>query len=523
MNQLIDGAIDKARMVMVILVFALIAGTATYIGLPKEADPEIPVPFVSVTVPLEGVSPEDAERLIVRPAETQLQTLDGLKQMDSIAAEGVGQVILEFGISFDADQAILDVREKVDLAERDFPEDAQEPIVTEINTSLFPILVVNLYGNVPERALYRAARDLQEDLEALSGVLEARIQGEREEVLELVVDPAKLESYNLSFTEILNTVTANNQLVPAGRIDTGGGRFPVKVPGLIKTAEDALTLPLRQSGDAVVTLSDVADVRRTFKDREVYAQFNGKPALGVQIIKRSGENILTTVDDVKEVLATAQETWPAALKADITSDQSYYIKSQVAQLQASIVTAVILVMIVVVAALGLRSAGLVGLAIPSSFVMSFLLLGVAGLTINTMVMFGMLIAVGILVDGAIVVVEYADRKMAEGEDRKTAYAMAAKRMFWPIVASNATTLAAFVPFLFWDSLVGKFMSYLPLTLIFVLVSSLVMALIFLPVVGSLIGGRAGGDDTDDNLAALSGAEGDPTQATGWLGGYVRLA
>ncbi|MEO0881742.1 MAG: efflux RND transporter permease subunit [Pseudomonadota bacterium] len=522
MNALIDGAIDKARMVLVILVFALVAGTATYIGLPKEAEPEIDVPIFITTVPLEGISPEDSERLIVRPAETELQTIEGIKQMDGIASEGVGQVVLEFNISFNPEKAESDIRKKVDLAKREFPDEAKEPVITEINTSLFPILVVNLYGDVPERGLYRIARDLQDNLEALPGVLEARVQGEREEVLEIVVDPNKLETYNLSYQEILNTVSANNQLVPAGQIDTGSGRFPVKVPGLIKSAEDAFDLPVRQSGNAVIKLSDVADIRRTFKDREVFARFNGKPAVSVQIIKRSGANILSTVDSVNEVIADAQSTWPDALRSEITSDQSGYIRAQITQLQASIMTAVLLVMIIVVAALGLRSAALVGVAIPASFVMAFLLLGAYGLTLNTMVMFGMLIAVGILVDGAIVVVEYADRKMAEGLERKDAYAAAAKRMFWPIVASNATTLAAFVPFLFWNSLVGRFMSYLPLTLIFVLTSSLIMALVFLPVLGSLVGGRASGEGTDDNLAALSGADGDPARTQGWLGGYARL-
>lgn len=523
MNALIDGAIEKSRMVMIILIFALVSGTLTYINIPKEADPEIPVPFVGVTVPLEGVSPEDAERLIVRPSETQLQTIEGLEQIDGTAAEGVGQVILEFGLSFDADQALLDVREKIDIAERDYPADAREPVITEVNTALFPVIVINLYGDVPERGLYRIARDLQDDLEALPGVLEAQLQGDREEVLEIVVDPVKLENYNISHQEILQTVSANNQLVPAGQIDTGSGRFPIKVPGLIKTADDAFSLPIQQSGDAVITLADVADIRRTFKDREVYAQFNGKPAVSIQIVKRSGANILSTIDAVRATVTEAQELWPESVNTAITSDQSLTIESQVGQLQASIVTAVLLVMIIVVAALGLRSALLVGIAIPASFVMAFLLIGVYGLTINLMVMFGMLIAVGILVDGAIVVVEYADRKMAEGLDKVEAYRLAAKRMFWPIVASNATTLAAFVPFLFWDSLVGKFMSYLPLTLIFVLTSSLVMALIFLPVLGSLFGGRAGGEDKDaESLRALSGTEGDPLKALGWLGRYARF-
>lgn len=522
MNALINGAINKARMVVIILISALIAGTVTYINLPKEAEPDIPVPFVGITILLPGISPEDSERLIVRPLETQLQTIDGIKEITGIAAEGIGQIIVEFETSFDPDQALLDVREKVDLAERDFPDDAEEPIINEISTALFPIMVINLYGDVPERGLYRIALNLQDKLEAHAGVLEANINGDREEVLEIIVDPVKLETYNISYQEILQTVSANNQLVPAGRIDTGAGRFSIKVPGLIKTAEDAFTLPVRQSGDAVVTLSDVADIRRTFKDREVFAQFNGQPAVSIQIVKRTGANILDVVDDVQRTLDEERENWPEALRTVITSDQSIQIESQVGQLQASIMTAIVLVMIIVVAALGLRSAALVGIAIPASFVMAFLLLGTAGLTINTMVMFGMLIAVGILVDGAIVVVEYADRKMAEGHNRTEAYRLAAQRMFWPIVASNATTLAAFIPFLFWDSLVGKFMSYLPITLIFVLASSLVMALIFLPVLGSIFGGRAIDGETDGNLQALSGDEGDPIEAKGWIGGYARL-
>ena len=519
MHALIDGAIGRARMVLAILVVALIAGTSTYVNLPKEADPDVPIPFVGVTIPLEGISPEDAERLLVRPVERELRAIEGVKQIDGLGLEGAGQLIIEFEVSFDQDQAVLDVKDKVDLAERDFPEDAREPIITELNAALFPILVINLYGEVPERGLYRIARELQDELEGLEGVLEARLIGDREEVLEIVVDPVKLEAYNLSYQEIFAAVANNNRLVPAGNIAMEEGRFPVKVPGLIKTAEDAFALPVKTSGDAVITLADVATIQRTFKDREVYGEFNGKPAVSLQIVKRTGANILDTVEGVHTVIDQQRQVWPATVQVELTSDFSEMITDQLGQLQSSIAVAVVLVMIIVVAALGLRSAGMVGLAIPGSFVMAFLMLGAFGYTINMMVMFGMVIAVGILVDGAIVVVEYADRKMAEGLHRKEAYGMAAKRMFWPIVASSATTLAAFLPFLFWDSLIGKFMSYLPITLIFVLVASLFMALIFLPVLGSVVGGRSGAASTD--LSAVSGADGDPVKARGWLGAYAR--
>lgn len=520
MNGLIDGAISLSRMVLVILLVTLIAGSVTYINLPKEADPDVPIPFVGVTIPLEGVSPEDAERLLVRPVETELQAIEGIEEINSFALEGAGQIIIEFDVSFDQNQAVLDVKDKVDLAKREFPDEAREPIVTEVNASLFPILAINLYGDAPERGLYSIARTLQDDLEGLDGVLEARLQGDREEVLEIVVDPVKLETYNISYQEIFAVISSNNRLVPAGNIDMGEGRFPIKVPGLIKTAQDAFDLPIKSAGDATITLADVATIQRTFKDRETYAKFNGQPAVSMQIIKRTGANILDTIADVHTIIDTSQEEWPDTVQVTLTSDKSEMIGTQLSQLQASIATAVVLVMIIVVAALGLRSAFLVGLAIPGSFVMAFLMLGVAGYTINMMVMFGMVIAVGILVDGAIVVVEYADRKMAEGLDRKEAYGMSAKRMFWPIVASSATTLAAFFPFLFWDSLVGKFMAYLPITLIFVLVASLIMALIFLPVLGSVMGGRAA-EGEDSALSAVSGADGDPLLATGWIGSYAR--
>lgn len=521
MHSLIDGAIGRARMVLAILVVALIAGTLTYINLPKEADPDVPIPFVGITIPLEGVSPEDAERLLVRPVESELQGIEGVKQIDSFALEGAGQIIVEFDVSFDQGQAVLDVQEKVDLAQREFPDEAREPIITEINAALFPILNINLYGDAPERTLYKVGQELSEELEGLEGVLEARLRGDREEVLEIIVDPAKLEAYNLSYQEIFAAVANNNRLVPAGRIDMGEGRFPVKVPGLIKTAQDAFDLPVKSSGDASITLADVSTVRRTFKDREQYARFNGQPAVSIQIVKRTGANILDTVADVEAIVASQQARWPQSINATLTSDMSEMIDEQLGQLQASIAVAVVLVMIIVVAALGLRSAGMVGLAIPGSFVMAFLMLGLFGYTINMMVMFGMVIAVGILVDGAIVVVEYADRKMAEGHDRKVAYAMAAKRMFWPIVASSATTLAAFFPFLFWDSMIGKFMAYLPITLIFVLVASLVMALIFLPVLGSVVGGRGVSDNEQNGLVEVSGVSGNPLEASGWFGRYAR--
>ena len=521
MNRFIDAALNRSRTVITTLVLLILAGTLAYATIPKEADPDIPIPVFFVSIIHHGISPEDAERLLIRPMETELRSLEGLDEMVSTAAQGYGGILLKFDVDFDKEAALQDVREKVDLARAELPDDSEEPVVTEFNTALFPVLVVTLSGDVPERTLYNAARSLQDEIEAVPTVLSADLVGNRDELLEVVIDPAKLESYHISQQELINTVSLNNRLVAAGNIDTGQGRFSVKVPGLFESREDVLNLPIKVSGEGVVTLSDVADIRRTFKDPDGYARFNGRPAIALQITKRIGTNIIDNNQHVREVVAEFTKDWPSAIKVNFSLDASDWIFRSIDSLQASILLAIVLVMIVVVAALGLRSGLLVGFAIPTSFMIGFFFLQTAGYTVNMMVMFGLLLAVGMLVDGAIVVVEYADRKMAEGMDRKEAYGLAAKRMFWPITSSTATTLAAFLPLLLWPGVSGKFMSYLPVTLIVVLTASLLTALIFLPVVGSIFGKA---DDVDsDTLKLLAGAEtGDIRGLPGLTGRYVRL-
>jgi multidrug efflux pump len=522
MTSIVDFAVNRVRMILVIFGVLLMAGLVSYITAPKEADPDIPIPFVGVIVPLEGLSPEDAERLILRPAETELRAIEGLEELNSTGQLGAGSLVLEFDVTFDADQAILDVREAIDLARREFPEDAREPILREVNAALAPAIVVQLYGDVPERALYRLARNLQDELESLPSVLEANLAGTRDELLEVIVDPARLESYGVTFGQVINAVQSNNQLVAAGALDTGDARFQVKVPGLFESAQDALDLPVTRNGDTVVTLADLAEVRRTFKDRDGFARYNGRPAFSLQVVRRSGANIIDMTEEVREAVAGISTRWPESVGHAFSLDVSTYVKDSLNSLTSSIVLAIVLVMILVVAALGIRSALLVGIAIPSSFMFSFLLLSIFGYSVNFMVMFAMVLAVGLLVDGAIVVVEYADRKLAEGVSRRESYAMAGKRMFWPIVSSTGTTLAAFLPFLFWDTIPGQFMAYLPTTLIFVLSSALVMALIFLPALGSVIGKQPmkGDPGTLAMLSAESASK--PTELPGFTGMYARM-
>ena len=521
MEALIKLAISRSRAVLTILVALLIGGVASYVSLPREADPDIPIPYIYVGVVLPGISPADSERLIVKPLELELRTLTGLKEMRAVAAQNYGAVILEFDVSFDKDQALLDVREKVDQVRADLPEDAEEPDIREFNAGLFPVIMVNLTSPGSERQLYSHARSLKDELSSMPSVLEATLIGQREEVLEVIINPRAMENYNITAQELYATLSRNNQLVPAGNLDSGTGRFSVSVPGLVESENDIYALIIKSEGDAVVRLSDVAEIRRSFKDPEIYARFNGERTISIEVTKRLGANIVETTREVRFRTTDFVRDWPENITVDFSSDISNFIFEMLGSLEISITNAILLVMILVIAALGLRSALLVGLSIPASFLFGFLIVDMMGMTLNMMIMFGFVLSVGILVDGAIVVVEYADRKMAEGLERKDAYAMAASRMFWPILSSTGTTLAAFAPMLFWPGVSGKFMSYLPITVIILLSASLVTAMFFLPVVGGLIGKSE--QEGDPLLTSLS-AESDINvrEAPGLTGKYLRL-
>lgn len=485
MLDMLEGVLRRPKTVFVTMLALLAAGIATYIAIPKEDSPDIDVPVFYISVTQSGISPEDAERLLVRPMETELRGLDGLKEITGIAAEGHASIILEFDISFDKDEALADVRDKVDSAQAKLPSDAEQASIHEINFALVPVMTVALSGNVPERTLYQHARRLKDQLEAIDTVRSADLNGHREELLEVLIDSQKLEAYSVSQQELINAVTLNNQLVPAGYIDGGKGRFNLKVPGLVEDADDVYSIPLKQHEEGVVTLGDVAEIRRTFKDADSHIQVNGRPAISIDITKRIGTNLLENNEAVRATVEEITKDWPSTIKVDLMLDQSKNIDEVLGSLQSSILTAILLVMMLVVAALGFRSALIVGLAIPTSFMVGFLILGGLGYTVNTMVMFGLVLTVGMLVDGAIVMTEYADRKAAEGMEENEAYIRAARLMFWPIVSSTATTLVAFLPMLLWPGVAGEFMSYLPIMVIIVLSASLLTAMVFLPVTGGI--------------------------------------
>ncbi|MBM1222390.1 efflux RND transporter permease subunit [Ponticoccus sp. SC2-23] len=491
MTGIVDWAASRARMVLAFVVLSLAAGAAAYVGLPKEGEPDIEIPAIFVSVPFPGISAEDSEKLLVRPMETQLGDLDGLERMTATAAEGYAGVALEFEFGWDKTKVMADIRDAMTRAESQFPDGADNYSINELNFSEFPIIIVNLTGDVPERTLIQVAKSLQDRIEALDAVLEAPLTGQRDEMLEVVIDPLRLEAYNVTAAELINVVTQNNLLIAAGEIETAQGSFSVKIPSSFDEPRDVYDLPVKTQGDRVVTLGDLSTISLTFEDRTSTARYNGETTVALQVVKRKGFNLIDTATLVRETVDAEVATWPEELRAAIdvgtSNDQSRNVASMVSQLEGSVLTAIALVMIVVLAALGPRPALLVGFAIPTSFLLCFALLAVMDITISNIVMFGLILAVGMLVDGAIVVVEYADKRISEGSGPMHAYVEAAKRMFWPVVSSTATTLCAFLPMLFWPGVPGQFMGMLPVTLIFVLSASLVVALVYLPVLGGVTG------------------------------------
>ena len=487
MINIIDYIMQARRTIVFLMIIIISIGSLTYLNIAKDAEPDIDIPFIYVTVPHQGISPEDSERLIVRPLENQLKTIEGIEEMNGSASNGFGSVLLEFDINFDKDKALGDVREKVDMVKSKLPQDAEEPIVLEFNMAELPTIVVSLSGDVPDRTLFYHAKRLQTKIESIPGVLEAPVTGDREDLMEILVSPSKLENYNISLMDLIRSITGNNRLVAAGSIDKGQGKFSIKVPAVYESAQDVYNLVIFSSGDGAVTLGDVAEIRKTYKDTESFARVNGRPAVALQVKKRIGENVLEINEKVRLEAEEYVENLSENIEINFTSDNSDYILEMLKSLQAAVTNAIISVMILVIGALGIRSALMVGISIPTSFLMAISLLALSGGYINMMVMFGLLVSVGLLVDGSIVMVEYADRKMAEGLNRLDAYTQSYKRMIWPIISSTATTLAAFLPLILWPGVSGQFMKWMPFMVSLVLVSSLFSALIFIPVMGSIFG------------------------------------
>ena len=488
MKNYIDTAVSRSRATLSIFVAIMLTGFGSYLSIPVELNPDVEVPLIITTIIHEGISPEDAERLLAKPTEVELKSLDGIKEITSFSSENAATIITEFDISFESKTALSDVREAVNRAKARFPANTEEPIMQEVSAAGLPVVRIAIGGEgVPERVLLRVAEQLQREIEILPSILEAVMVGNREELLVAEIDPGKIETYGIPNSSIVNTVMSNNRLIPAGQIDTGQGSFSVKVPGLIENAEDLFNLPLFSTDLGVLTVADIAEVRRTFKDATRYSYSNGTASISLNVNKRKGANLVESMEQVDEVVDRIRPTLPPSVSLSYINNLAPLVLEQNLGLQGNMATAMVLVLLVVIASVGVRSGFIVTLAIPFSFFFAFIVISLLGFTYNFMVIFGLLLGLGMLIDGAIVMVEYADRKMAEGLNSKEAYKAAVDRMFWPIMASTATTLAAFLPIMFWPGVSGQFMSYLPITVFAVLIGSLFYALLFAPTIGALIG------------------------------------
>jgi multidrug efflux pump len=520
-HSLVEAAVGRSRTVILVLLFILVAGMIAYGGIPKESNPDITIPNVNITVTHEGISPQDAERLLIRPAEKELTSLEGVKEVKSYANEGNATIRVEFEPGYDSDKALNETRNKIDEVKPEWPAGTDEPIIVQEDFSLFPIINVLLVGEVPERTLVTVARNLRDKIENMPQVLQAEVLGAREDVVEIIVDPLVLESYNLSPADVLETVRRNNVIIPAGQLETQQGDYSIKLPGLVETLMDLRNVPVKVDGKTVITISDVADIRRTYKSRINYARANGENAVGLGVSKRAGANIIETVEAVRELVALESKNWPSGIKVIYSQDTSTDIREMLTDLQNNVILAIVLVVIVIIAAMGFRPAALVAIAIPGSLLIGILLLYVQGMTMNIVVLFSLILSVGMLVDAAIVVSEYADRKMIEGSAPKQAYIEAAQQMAWPVIVSTITTLAVFMPLLFWPDFVGEFMRFLPLTLILVLSGSLLMAMVFIPTLGAVMGRNSTPSPTEVE-AMLAKENGEFSKLDGFTKRYLAV-
>ncbi len=469
------------------------------------------------------MAPADAERLLGKPIEDRIKDIEGLTHYTTTASQGHVSVFLEFDVSTDKDKAESDIRAKLDGVTSQLPDDATTPTITAISFASFPSISVAVYGDVPERALVQKAKDLQEELKKLPDVQSADLAGSRDELLQVTIDADKLEAYGLTASQLFDALAKNNLVVPGGTIDTGKGAFEVEVPGLITSAQDVYNLPIKTSGDTVVTFGDVAQISRTFKDATSYAHVNGAPAITISVVKKLGANVIHIADEVKSTTDTFTKDWPAGIQHSFLLDQSESAKSLFSSLQAAVLTAVALVLIICVATLGVRPALMIGMSIPISFMIAFLVTSMLGMTLNMMIMFGLVLAVGVLVDDPIVVVEYAERKLQEGVSKREAFILAARKMFVPVVSATFTTLSAFVVLLFWPGIIGKFMSYLPVIVVVVMCASLLSALVFMPIIGSLIAGSHVDPVAKEKADIVMYPEKFDTRKVGGLTGiYVRM-
>jgi len=481
-----DLAVKKRTSVIVLTLLIIVFGLISYNSLPRESAPDITIPYVFIKTNYPGVAPEDIEQSITIPIEKKLKGLEAVKKIESSSTEGMSSIIIEFVAGTDISDVLSKTKDKVDLAKVDLPPDLEDdPEVFELNISEMPIVVFSLSGTCGLVRLKKIAEDLEDDIESIPGVLEAEITGGLEREIRVEPYPAKLAYYGLSILGLQKVIADENQNVSGGAIRMGDGRFQLRVPGEFQTPEEIYGLVVGLQNGQPVYLKDVARVVDGFKDEKSRARLDGRDSVNIQVKKRSGENILYITDQVDRLIEKHVPTWPTGTKVSKVMDQAKDIRASVSDLENNIITGLILVIIVLFFVMGIRNAVLVGLAIPFSMLLSFIILHALNITLNMVVLFALTLALGMLVDNAIVIVENIYRYMEQGVPRIQAAMKATSEVAQPVSASTLTTIAAFFPLLFWPGIMGEFMAYLPKTLIITLSSSLFVAMIINPALASL--------------------------------------
>ncbi|RJP18390.1 MAG: efflux RND transporter permease subunit [Candidatus Omnitrophota bacterium] len=481
-----EFSIRHSTTISVLIVILIIAGIYSYVVLPRESFPDITIPNVLVTTNYEGVAPSDIESQITIQIEKKLISLSKVKEIRSYSSEGASTIVIEYDSGIDIDTALQKVRDKVDEAKKDLPSDLEDdPFVKEINFAEFPIMNVVFSGPVGLVRLKEIADDFADDVETINGVLEAKVTGGLEREIRVVYDPERLAAYNISVTQVMQAVRSNNLNTPGGDMDIGVGNYLLKIPGEFQNPEEARKLIVFSNDNVPVYVTDVAQLQDGFEEPKTKARYNGHEAVTVSVIKRSGENIIEIADQVKALIHQYQQSTPYGTVISVDTDMSKDINIMVSDLENSILSGLILVLLVVLFSMGLRNALLVASAIPLSMLITFMVLKLMGLTLNMVVLFSLVLAVGMLVDNAIVIVENIFRHRQEGKDRLTASIVGTHEVMWPVIASAATTIAAFFPMVYWPGIVGEFMAYLPKTVIVALTASLFVALIINPTLCSL--------------------------------------
>ena len=411
---MIEMTVRRAATVLLIAFCVALLGWSDYMKLPREAFPDVEIPVVMVTTPYPGVSPEDIESLITTPLENELAGVKDLKKMKSTSAEGVSLINLEFEAEANIQESLQLTRDRVSTAESKLPPDAEDTMVSEISFSSFPVLIVTLAGDVDEEVLKKIGEDLQEEFKAIKGVLDAKVTGGREREIRVQIDPVRLEHYGLSMDDVIGSIRSENVNIPGGDLPVGNANFLLRVPGEFTEPVDIEKVAIKRTGDRPVFVSDVGKVIDGFAERGTYSRMNGERSISVAVSKRTGANILELNESIKKLVAERSEGWPEGVTYRTLGDQSKIIRDMVADLENGILTALILVIAVLMFFMGVRNSLLVAIAIPLSFMMSMIVIDMLGMTLNMIVLFSLILALGMLVDNAIVIVENVYRHREEG-------------------------------------------------------------------------------------------------------------